>query len=207
MTATFADVSQALSRDMKLIFPVAAVLIGLILLLTLRGLPAAGMLLGSVVLGFLATLGASVLVFQGLVGKPGVEFQLPIVVYLFVTAMGTDYNILMVSRLREELAGGHMPRQAADLALRQTGPSVAAAGIILAGSFATLTLNSEIAQVGFAVAVGILLATFAMSWLLVPALIAWAGRAAFWPSREQGIRTTEALEPLNVLRISDNEWR
>lgn len=206
-TATFADVSQALSRDMKLIFPVAAALIGLILLLTLRGLPAAGMLLGSVVLGFLATLGASVLVFQGLAGKPGLEFQLPIVVYLFVTAMGTDYNILMVSRLREELARGHTPRQAADIALRQTGPSVAAAGIILAGSFATLTLNSEVAQVGFAVAAGILLSTFVMSWLLVPALIAWAGRGAFWPSRGQDPGITEVLEPMSALRISNNEWR
>ena len=92
-------------------------LILLILALLLRSLVAPFYLMVSVGLGFAATLGATVLVFQGLGGQPGLVFLLPIILYLFVVAIGTDYNILMIARLREEAARGHDPRQAAALAL------------------------------------------------------------------------------------------
>lgn len=184
-TAVSADVGQAVSGDMKVIFPVAAALVLLILLLTLRGLLAAATLLGSVAVGFLATLGAGVLVFQVLAGQQGLDFQLPVIVFLFVTAMGTDYNILMVTRIREELAAGRTWPDAAGVAVRRTGPSVGAAGIILCGSFAMLTLSSQTSQIGFCVAMGILLSTFIMAWLLVPSLITCLGKASFWPARER----------------------
>ncbi|MFG2099182.1 MMPL family transporter [Micromonospora echinaurantiaca] len=182
-TATFADVRTVLDRDLRLVFPVAAGLIGLLLLLMLRGLLAALGLLAAVALGFAATLGTSVLAFQVVGGQPGLNFQLPLVVFLFVTAIGTDYNILMIARLREELRAGRSPRQAAQEAVRRAGPAVAAAGVILAGSFAVLVASPVLAQIGLAVAVGILIATFGLSWLLVPALTALTGRAAFWPAR------------------------
>ncbi|MDO3701277.1 MMPL family transporter [Micromonospora sp. C28SCA-DRY-2] len=194
-TATFADIRSVLDRDLRLVFPVAAGLIGLLLLLMLRGLLAALGLLAAVALGFAATLGTSVLAFQVVGGQPGLNFQLPLVVFLFVTAIGTDYNILMIARLREELRAGRSPRQAAREAVRRAGPAVAAAGVILAGSFGVLVASPVLAQVGLAVAVGILIATFGLSWLLVPALAALAGRATFWPARPRPVRTPAAERP------------
>ncbi|MER6755743.1 MMPL family transporter [Micromonospora echinofusca] len=182
-TATFADIRAVLDEDLRLVLPVAAGLIGLLLLLMLRGLLASLGLLAAVALGFAATLGTSVLVFQVLGGQDGLNFQLPLVVFLFVTAIGTDYNILMVARLREELRAGRPPRQAAEEAVRRSGPAVAAAGVILAGSFGVLVASPMMAQIGLAVAVGVLIATFGLSWLLVPASTALTGRVAFWPAR------------------------
>ncbi|MEV4488954.1 MMPL family transporter [Micromonospora coxensis] len=184
-TATFADVRAVLDEDLRRVFPVAAGLIGLLLLLMLRGLIASLGLLAAVALGFAATLGTSVLVFQVLGGQPGLNFQLPLVVFLFVTAIGTDYNILMIARIREELRAGRSPRRAAEEAVRRAGPAVAAAGVILAGSFGVLVASPMMAQIGLAVAVGVLIATFGLSWLLVPAAAALTGRAAFWPARHR----------------------
>ncbi|MEJ3749332.1 MMPL family transporter [Actinomycetes bacterium KLBMP 9797] len=182
-TSTFADVRDVVNADMRVIFPAAGVLIGLVLLLMLRGLLAPIYLLGAVVGGFFATLGAAVVTFQGAVGRPGLDFTLPLIVYMFVASIGTDYNILMIARIREELRAGHGARKAVALALRHAGPPVAAAGVILAASFGALVVSPALAQVGFAVAVGILVSTFVLSWLLVPALTALWGRAAFWPAR------------------------
>ncbi|HKT05502.1 MAG TPA: MMPL family transporter, partial [Rugosimonospora sp.] len=161
-TAIFADINSANNRDLSVILPVAALLIALILALLLRSLVAPVYLVVAVLLNFAATLGAAVYLFQGVAGKPGVTFQLPIVLYLFVLAIGTDYNILMIARLREEARAGHEPRPAAALAVEHGGPSVASAGLILAGTFAALALApvSFLQQIGFSVAVGILLSGF-----------------------------------------------
>jgi putative drug exporter of the RND superfamily len=185
-TSAFADVRTVMDTDMLVIFPVAAGLIGLILILMLRSLVAPLYMLASVALGFAATLGASVLVFQGIGDEPGLMFQLPLIVYLFVASMGGDYNILMIGRIREEIAEGATPREAAARAVRRTGPAVAAAGVILAASFASLLLDTSLAQIGFAVALGIFLSAFVMAGLLVPALTALIGRRAFWPSGAGG---------------------
>jgi RND superfamily putative drug exporter len=182
-TSVFADIREVVEADLRVILPAAGLLIGLVLLLMLRGLLAPVYLLGAVVGGFVATLGAAVLVFQGAVGRPGLTFTLPLIVYMFVASIGTDYNILMIARIREELRGGASRREAVRVALGQAGPPVAAAGVILAASFGALTISATLAEVGFAVAVGILLSTFVLSWLLVPALTALMGRAAFWPAR------------------------
>jgi putative drug exporter of the RND superfamily len=182
-TAIFADINSANNRDLSVILPVAALLIAAILALLLRSLIAPVYLVGAVLLNFAATLGAAVYLFQGAAGKPGVTFQLPIVLYLFVLAIGTDYNILMIARLREEARTGQQPRAAAALGVEHAGPSVAAAGLILAGTFAALALApvSFLQQIGFSVAVGILLSAFVMSMFLVPSLTALIGHAAWWP--------------------------
>jgi putative drug exporter of the RND superfamily len=182
-TAIFADINSANNRDLSVILPAAAGLIALILALLLRSLVAPIYLVVAVLLNFAATLGATVYVFQGLQDNPGVTFQLPIILYLFVVAIGTDYNILMIARLREEAREGREPHDAAAVGVEHAGPTVAAAGLILAGTFAVLMIApiSFLRQMGFAVAVGIVLSAFVMSMFLVPALTALIGHRAWWP--------------------------
>jgi len=196
-TSAYVDVKAAVNHDMLVIFPVAGLLIGLILALMLRSLIAPLFVMGSVVLGFGATLGASVLTFQGAGGDPGLQFTIPIVVYLFVASMGSDYAILMISRLREELADGSTTRDAARLAVRQSGPAVTSAGLILAGSFAALMASPSLAQIGFAVAIGVILVSFVMALVLIPSLTTLFGRGAFWPGNRGTTprRTPAAVSP------------
>jgi RND superfamily putative drug exporter len=169
----FADVRSATNHDLRLIFPVAAGLFVLILAGLLRALVAPIYLVVVVVLGFVATLGATTLVF-----RDGLGFIIPIILYLFVTAIGTDYNILMTARLREELREGRDRRAAAALAIEHAGPSISAAALILAGTFGALTISGVplFTQIGFAVTVGIVLVSFVVSILLVPAMTALIGR-------------------------------
>ncbi|WP_042423344.1 MMPL family transporter [Streptacidiphilus anmyonensis] len=183
VTAIYADIQKAIDRDYSVVFPVAAVLIMLILGLMLRSVVAPWYLMASVGLGFAATLGATVLVFQHLDHQSGLMFMLPVFIYLFVVAIGTDYNILMISRLREEAREGREPREAAAQALRHAGPTVAAAGAILAGTFASMMLagNSLFAEMGFSIAIGIVIAAFVMAMFFTPSLTALVGHAAWWP--------------------------
>lgn len=184
-TAVFADIQAAMNHDYAIVFPVAAVIILLILMLLLRSLVAPWYLMLSVGLGFGATLGATVLVFQTLAGQAGLVFLLPVYMYLFVVALGTDYNILMIARLREQARQGMSPRDAAAEAVRHAGPAIGSAGLILAGTFASLVLagNSILQQVGFAVSCGIALAAFVMAMFFSPSLTALVGNRAWWPGR------------------------
>ncbi|WP_067571140.1 MMPL family transporter [Nocardia acidivorans] len=183
MTSIFVDFKAAMNRDYAVVFPVAAVLIMLVLGLLLRSLVAPWYLIASVFLGFAATLGAAVLVFQHLQGNSGLIFTLPLIMYLFVVALGTDYNILMVARLREEAREGHDPHRAAAEAVKHTGPTIAAAGLILAGTFASMMLagNNALSQMGFAISVGIGIAAFVMAMFFTPSVTALIGRKAWWP--------------------------
>ncbi|GAB3851374.1 MMPL family transporter [Nocardioides maradonensis] len=182
-TSVFVDIDAAMVRDYKVVFPVAAAIILLILALLLRSLVAPWYLMVSVGLGFLASLGATVLVIQHLKGDNGLIFMLPIYIYLFVVALGTDYNILMIARLREEAQEGREPRAAAAEAVKHAGPTIAAAGVILAGTFASLMLggNALIVSMGFALSFGIFTAAFIMAMFFTPALTALVGHAAWWP--------------------------
>jgi RND superfamily putative drug exporter len=137
-------------------------------------------------LGFAATLGASVGIFQDLGNQSGLSFVLPIMMYLFVVALGTDYNILMVSRLREEATEGKTPREAAAEALKHAGPTIASAGLILAGTFASLILagGSTFEQMGFAISCGIAIAAFVMAMFLTPSATALLGGRAWWPGHQ-----------------------
>jgi RND superfamily putative drug exporter len=183
ITSVFVDIQAAVNHDYTVVFPVAAVLIFVILALLLRSLVAPWYLMLSVGLGYVATLGATVLVFQHIKGEPGLIFLLPVIMYLFVVALGTDYNILMVARLREEAREGLNPHDAAAMAIRHAGPTIAAAGLILAGTFASLLLagNSLLTQMGFAIASGIAIVAFVMALFLTPAITALIGHAAWWP--------------------------
>jgi RND superfamily putative drug exporter len=181
--AVFADVADAVDHDLKLVFPVAAALILLILVITLRSAVAPLYLLSAVALEFAATLGASVLVVQHLSGDVGVAFTLPLTLFLFVVALGTDYNILMTARLREEMLAGKPVGRAVTDAVRHVAPAVGAAGLVLASAFGTLMLepDSGSRQTGFAMALGILIASLIVSSILVPAITALVGRRAWWP--------------------------
>nr|WP_272956660.1 MMPL family transporter [Kribbella solani] len=185
VTASYTDIRSANSRDLSVIFPVAGGLIAIILALLLRSLIAPLILMFAVVLSFFSSIGATVFVFQGAAGHAGVTFSLPIMLYLFVVAIGTDYNILMIARLREEAERGTDPRTAADLAIEHGGPSVAAAGLILAGTFSSLMLAGMalLTEMGFSVAAGIVISAFVMSIFLVPSVIALLGTRAWWPRR------------------------
>ncbi len=196
-TSVFADIQRAVNHDYAVVFPAAAVIILLILALLLRSVVAPWYLMASVGLGFGATLGASVLVFQHLRGQAGLVFLLPVYMYLFVVALGTDYNILMIARLREQAKEGMDPRQAAAIALRHAGPAIGAAGLILVGTFASLTLagNTILSQIGFAVSCGIALSAFVMAMFFSPSLTALIGRRAWWPGHADKPRTPGASRP------------
>ncbi len=181
--AIFADISVAVDHDLAVVFPVAAALIALILLLLLRSLLAPLVLMLAVGLGFAATLGASTLLFQHVLDKPGVSFTLPLVLFLFVVALGTDYNILITDRIREEMQQPGPVRGAVARAVRHTTPAIATAGLVLAGSFATLATTPGSEQVAFAMTLGILLSALVLSLVLVPALAALLGRGLWWPLR------------------------
>ena len=196
--AILADVSDSMQHDLRLIFPVAAGLILLVLIALLRSVVAPLYLLGAVGLEFAATLGASVWLFQDGLGQPGLVFTLPLVLFLFVVALGTDYNMLASARLREELRAGRSVRESVSTAVRHTAPAVAAAGAVLAASFGTLLVEQDqnSKQTGFAMALGILLAALVVSTLLVPSLTALSGRRAWWPgNRRRSLTTAAAGEP------------
>jgi RND superfamily putative drug exporter len=182
-TSVFVDMNKAMNRDYAVVFPIAALVIMVILALLLRSLVAPWYLMVSVGLGFAATLGATVIVIQHLKGDSGLIFMLPIYIYLFVVALGTDYNILMIARLREEAREGRNPHDAAAEAVKHAGPTIAAAGVILSGTFASLMLggNSLIVSMGFALSFGIFIAAFVMSMFFTPAVTALIGHAAWWP--------------------------
>ena len=203
-TSVYVDFQAAMIRDYKVVFPVAALVIALILALLLRSLVAPLYLMASVGLGFAATLGATSILFQNILGNSGLIFILPIYVYLFVVALGTDYNILMIARLREEAREGLEPRAAAAETIKHGGPTIAAAGVILAGTFASLMLagNSFFASMGFALSFGIFVSAFVMAMLFTPAITALLGHTAWWPGHGD-----EQREHARELGVSDPAGR
>jgi RND superfamily putative drug exporter len=195
--AIVADIGDSMQHDLRLIFPLAAGLILLVLIALLRSLKAPLYLLAAVAFEFVATLGATVMVFQGGLGEPGLVFTIPLVLFLFVVALGTDYNMLSSARLREELESGSSVRDAVAAAVRHSAPAIGAAGAVLAASFGTLVVETDqnSKQTGFAMAFGILLAAFVVSTLLVPALTALVNRGREPVSRPDPTRPSAASSP------------
>jgi putative drug exporter of the RND superfamily len=182
------DVSSISGGDLIHIIPVAVVAIGLLLVLVLRSLIAPLYLIISVVLSYLASLGLSVLFFMKIGGKEGIVFLLPFLMFIFLLALGEDYNILVMTRIREEARTLPL-RQAVVRAVGATGPTVTSAGLVLAGSFVVLGVvggrgatGTSIQEIGFGLAVGILLDTFVVRTVLVPSTVALLGRWNWWPS-------------------------
>jgi RND superfamily putative drug exporter len=178
------DVEQANARDTKLIVPVALLVVGLILALVLRALAAPGYLVFTVVASFAATLGLVTFAFTELLGASGLAFDLVLLAFIFLVALGVDYNIFLMTRAREE-AAVRGTRDGVLVALESTGGVVTGAGLILAGTFATLTLLplEQLVQVGATVAIGVLLDTFVVRALLIPAITYLCGERAWWPGQ------------------------
>ena len=187
-SAAFVDVRSAVSRDLAVILPAAAIMIFVILAFLLRSALAPLYLLVATSLGFTATLGGATYLFQNIQGNPGLIFFIPIMVYIFVVAVGTDYNILVMTRLREEVRSGLKPRKASNLTIEHSSTTVAAAGLILAGTFGSLALGgiSFLSQMGFTIAFGIVLSAFVIAPLLVPSVAALLGYKIWWPGHKPG---------------------
>jgi RND superfamily putative drug exporter len=182
-TAIQYDYDQAVQDDLKLIVPIALLVIAVILAILLWSLVAPLVLIASVILSFFCTLGISILFIRYVVGDPGFDASLPTFAFIFLVALGIDYTIFLMARVREE-SRRHGTREGMLRALAVTGPVITSAGIILAGTFSVLmTLPVTYTfDLGFMVALGILLDTFVVRTIMVPAAVELIGDKIWWPS-------------------------
>jgi RND superfamily putative drug exporter len=184
VTATAIDSNAAAVHDRNLIIPIVLIVILLILMLLLRSILAPLLLIGSVVLSFSATLGISALVFNHVFSFPGADPAVPLYGFIFLVALGVDYNIFLMTRVREEslLHGTH---HGVLRGLTITGGVITSAGIVLAATFAALGVIPVLflSQIAFIVGFGVLLDTIVVRSLLVPALSYDIGRAIWWPAK------------------------
>ncbi|GAA2292487.1 MMPL family transporter [Streptomyces atrovirens] len=195
-TAQQYDTQQTAAHDRTVIVPVVLGIILLILVLLLRSLLVPVLLVATVALNFLATLGVSALVFEHLLGFSGTDASVPLYGFVFLVALGVDYNIFLMSRVREEaLALGS--RQGVLRGLTTTGGVITSAGVVLAATFAALTVIplAFLVQIAFIVAFGVLLDTLVVRSLLVPALVIDIGPRAWWPSALARENAAPAEEP------------
>ena len=179
------DVSTVSQSDLKEIVPIVAALLALLLGLVLRSVIAPLYLVATVVLSYFAALGIAVLIFQDAAGDGGLDFVLPFLLFVFLMALGEDYNILVMSRIREEAHNAPLREAVAD-AMHHTGTTVTSAGLILAATFGVAGLTgatTQIKELGTAIALGVLLDTFFVRTLLVPAIVVLCGRYNWWPSK------------------------
>lgn len=183
-TAQTADIRSALDRDTSRIVPLVLLIVAGILALLLRSLLAPVYLVGTLLLSFLATLGATTFFTLTVLGDEGIGNRVAVYVFVFLVALGVDYNIFIMSRFRQELRSSP-PLAAIRTAVTQTGGVVSSAGLILAATFSVLMTQPirALFQFGFAMAFGILLDTFVVRPLLVPAIVTLLGENALWPSR------------------------
>lgn len=184
VTATSIDTNDAATHDRNLIIPLILVVVTLILMALLRSVVAAVLLLATTVLSFLATMGVSALVFNHVLDFPGADPTVPLYGFVFLVALGVDYNIFLMSRVREE-AGRLGTRPGILAGLASTGAVITSAGIVLAATFAALAVLPILflAQLAFIVAFGVLLDTIVVRTLLVPALAFDLAGVLWWPSR------------------------
>jgi RND superfamily putative drug exporter len=199
-TAVNLDVQRAAKHDRNLIIPIVLAVVLLILILLLRSVLAPVILMATVVLSFGAALGVSALVFRHVFGFGGADSSLPLFVFVFLVALGIDYNIFLMTRVREE-AIKHGTRRAALVGLSATGGVITSAGLVLAGTFAVLaTLPlTAFAEIGFAVAFGVLLDTIIVRSVLVTALNLDVGERMWWPSALG--RTTPVTAPQDRVTV------
>ena len=185
-TAISFDIDQSSKRDNRVIIPIVLLLIAIILGLLLRSIFAAGLLLGTVVLSFFATLGVCALVFENVFGHAGSDPSFPLFAFVFLVALGIDYNIFLMTRVREE-AMTIGTRAGIIKGLTVTGGVITSAGVVLAATFGVLGILPLVflAQLGFAVAFGVLLDAIVVRSLLVPALVKVIGPKIWWPSKLQ----------------------
>jgi RND superfamily putative drug exporter len=193
----FYDISQISNSDLAHVIPIAIVVIGVLLALVMRSLVAPIYLILSVALSYFAALGLAVIVFIWIGNSGGITFILPFLLFIFLLALGEDYNILVMTRIREE--AHHMPlREAVSKAISVTGTTVTSAGLVLAGTFAVFAVvggsgsgGSQIRDVGIGLAVGVIMDTFVVRTVLVPCTVVLLGRWNWWPSK----LTVDSPEP------------
>jgi len=185
------DIAELSDNDLRTVIPIAIAVIAVLLALVMRSLIAPLYLIASVVLSYFSALGLTVLVFMRAAGQPGMTFILPFLLFVFLLALGEDYNILVMTRIREEAT--RLPlRAAVSQALSVTGSTVTSAGLVLALTFGVLALVGSgsagpanvrtIVDVGVGLALGVLMDTFGVRTLLVPSAVVLIGRWNWWPS-------------------------
>jgi putative drug exporter of the RND superfamily len=179
------DVNHVANSDLKHIIPIVLIIIAALLAILLRSLVAPWYLILTVGLSYVASLGFAMIIFIHLGHQDGLFFILPFLMFIFCMALGEDYNILVMSRIREEAQNEPTMTAAVTKAMGITGTTVTSAGLILAGTFTVLGIvggSSQVQQIGFGIAFGILLDTFFVRTLLVPSIVALLGRWNWWPS-------------------------
>ena len=185
-TAESYDYRESATRDNFVILPLALLVVLLILALLLRAILAPVLLVASVILSFFAALGTGIFVFEYVFDFAGVDPSLPLLSFVFLVALGIDYNIFLMARVREETLR-HGTRLGTLRGLAVTGAVITSAGIVLAGTFSALAVLPLVflTEIGFIIAFGVLLDTFLVRSVLVPALAFDIGPRIWWPSRLQ----------------------
>jgi len=179
------DIGHTATSDLQGIVPAVLVIIAVLLAVLLRSLIAPWYLIITVGLSYLASLGFAMIVFVHLGGDSGLNFVIPFLLFIFAMALGEDYNILLMSRIREEAHTQSSLRDAVTRAIERTGGTITSAGLILAGTFTVLGLasnNPQARQLGFTIAFAVFLDTFFVRTLLVPSIAVLLGRWNWWPS-------------------------
>ena len=195
-TAVEADLREAADRDTKLIVPIALVVVFGILVVLLQAVVAPLLLIGTVILSFTAALGVGAIVFDVIFGFPGSDPSLPLFAFIFLVALGIDYNIFLMARVREETRR-HGTAEGMIRGLAVTGGVITSAGIVLAGTFSVLGVLPLVflTEIGFVVAFGVLLDTFIVRSILVPALVLDIGPGIWKPSSlDQGAAQPKPAE-------------
>jgi DNA-binding NarL/FixJ family response regulator len=201
--AALYDVSSTASNDMVRIIPVAVLAIAILLGLVLRSLVAPVYLVVTIAASYLAALGLTTFLVITIGGQDGLVFLLPFLMFVFLLALGEDYNILIMTRIREEARVLPL-REAVVRAIGMTGPAVTSAGLILAGTFAVFAaagggvMGGQLQSIGLGLTLGVLLDTFGVRTLLVPSIVVLLGRWNWWPSRLGKPSGAERGEPAPV---------
>jgi RND superfamily putative drug exporter len=198
------DISSISNSDLAHVIPIAIIVIGVLLALVMRSLVAPLYLIASVALSYFAALGLAVILFIKIGGDGGITFILPFLLFIFLLALGEDYNILVMTRIREE--AHHMPlREAVSRAVAVTGTTVTSAGLVLAGTFAVFAIvggrgsgGSQIRDVGIGLAVGILMDTFVVRTVLVPCTVVLLGKWNWWPSKLHEVHAAGAQDEVGT---------
>ncbi|MGD0248297.1 MAG: MMPL family transporter, partial [Candidatus Limnocylindrales bacterium] len=186
-TAEFADVQDTISADFVRVAAITIVGILIVLILLLRAVVAPVYLVLTVLLSYAMSLSVSALILRQVFGQAGINYFIPLMVFVLLVALGSDYNIFLMSRVREESSTRDL-RPGIRIASARTGTVITSAGLILAGTFGALVTSplQLLFQVGLAVALGVLIDTFVVRSLLVPAITAFIGERAWWPFHRRG---------------------
>jgi RND superfamily putative drug exporter len=198
------DVSSISNSDLAHVIPIAIIVIGVLLALVMRSLVAPLYLIASVAISYFAALGFAVIIFIELGHSGGITFILPFLLFIFLLALGEDYNILVMTRIREE--AHRLPlREAVSRAVAVTGTTVTSAGLVLAGTFAVFAVvggrgagGSQIVDVGVGLAIGVIMDTFVVRTVLVPCTVVLLGRWNWWPSKIEITSSPDATDAVGA---------